>query len=133
PPPLRDRPEDIPTLAHHFLQKVSSAGAQPIRGFVPETMGLLQRYSWPGNVRELENAIERAVSLAHGPLILPEDLPESVRDFKPLSVIQTGSASTEALITLEEMEKRYLARVLRETGGNKVRAAKILGIDRRTL
>lgn len=132
-PPLRDRPEDIPMLAHHFLQKVSSAGAQPIRGFVPETMGLLQRYPWPGNVRELENAIERAVSLAHGPLILPEDLPESIRDFKPLSEIQAGPASPEALVTLDEMEKRYLVRVLRETGGNKVRAAKILGIDRRTL
>ncbi|MES4786014.1 MAG: two-component system response regulator, partial [Nitrospiraceae bacterium] len=132
-PPLRDRKEDIPLLVEHFLDKHRyTPGAPPAR-ISEEALSSLMQYDWPGNVRELENAIERAVSLAHGPLILPEDLPESVRDFKPLSVIQTGSASTEALITLEEMEKRYLARVLRETGGNKVRAAKILGIDRRTL
>jgi DNA-binding NtrC family response regulator len=127
-PPLRERREDIPMLAHHFLQKVSSANGLPVRGFVPETMALLERYHWPGNVRELENVIERTVSLVPGPLIMPDDLPEEVRkaDAPPVG-------GDEALLTLEEVEKRHLHRVLRATGGNKVRAAKILGIDRRTL
>ena len=127
-PPLRERREDIPMLAHHFLQKASSANSQPVRGFVPETMALLERYAWPGNVRELENVVERTVSLAPGPLIMPDDLPETVRKAE---AAPTGGA--EALLSLDEVEKRHLNRVLRETDGNKVRAAKILGIDRRTL
>lgn len=127
-PPLRERREDIPMLAHHFLQKASSANDQPVRGFVPETMALLERYHWPGNVRELENVIERTVSLAPGPLIMPDDLPEAVRKAEP-----APTGGDESLLSLADVEKRHLARVLRETGGNKVRAAKILGIDRRTL
>ena len=135
-PPLRERREDIPTLAHHFLQKFSGANAQPMRGFIPETLTLLQCYPWPGNVRELENVIERAVSLAHGPLILPEDLPEIIRKAGtgPLGGrAGTVSGRDDALVTLDEMAKQHLVKVLGETGGNKVRAAKILGIDRRTL
>jgi DNA-binding NtrC family response regulator len=127
-PPLRERREDIPMLAHHFLQKVSAANNQPVRGFVPETMALLERYHWPGNVRELENVIERTVSLAPGPLIMPDDLPEAVRKAEPVPV-----GGDEGLLSLDEVGKRHLIKVLRETGGNKVRAAKILGIDRRTL
>jgi DNA-binding NtrC family response regulator len=133
-PPLRERREDIPMLAHHFLQKFSG-GNKPIRGFVPDTMTLLQRYHWPGNVRELENVIERAVSLSHGPLVLPDDLPEVVRT---AGAVESEASRREAqdksqLPTLEEMEKQYLMRVLREVGGNKVKAARVLGIDRRTL
>ncbi len=127
-PPLRERREDIPMLAHHFLHKVSSGNNQTIRGFVPETMALLERYHWPGNVRELENVIERTVSLAHGPLIMPDDLPETVRKAEA-----AGAGGNESLLSLDEVEKRHLNRVLRETDGNKVRAARILGIDRRTL
>jgi transcriptional regulator with PAS, ATPase and Fis domain len=127
-PPLRERRQDIPMLAHHFLQKVSVANNQPVRGFVPETMALLERYRWPGNVRELENVIERTVSLAPGPLIMPDDLPETVRKAEAAS-----PRHDEGLLTLEEVEKRHLIKVLRETGGNKVQAAKVLGIDRRTL
>jgi DNA-binding NtrC family response regulator len=135
-PPLRERREDIPMLAQHFLQKFAAANAQPIRGFIPDTMALLQRYHWPGNVRELENVIERAVSLAHGPLVLPEDLPETIRTAGagPLDdKVGKASERDDTLATLDEMAKRHLVRVLEETGGNKVRAAKILGIDRRTL
>ena len=65
-------------LAHHFLQKYAKQSLR-VRGFLPETMALLKRYQWPGNVRELENAVERAVFLSHGPLLLPEDLPEPIR------------------------------------------------------
>ncbi len=135
-PSLVDRREDIPMLAHHFLQKFAGDAAHPVKGFLPETIALLKHYRWPGNVRELENAIERAVSLSHGPLIMPEDLPEAIRqgqagaeDLKP----GKEAESVEAMLTLEEVEKRHLVRVLKETKGNKVKAAKILGIDRRTL
>ncbi|TLY16535.1 MAG: sigma-54-dependent Fis family transcriptional regulator [Nitrospirae bacterium] len=135
-PPLRERREDIPVLAHHFFQKFSRGSTRPITGFVPGTLALLQRYHWPGNVRELENAIERAVSLSHGPLVLPDDLPEAIRNAGASSSedrVGRGSGKEEALLTLDEVEKRHLMKVLRETGGNKARAAKILGIDRRTL
>jgi len=135
-PPLRDRREDIPMLAHHFLQQCSGGDSPAIRGFLPETMACLQRYGWPGNVRELENVIERVVSLSRGPLVLPSDLPEAVRQIGAGSTVGSAgdtAGQSGALPTLEEMEKRYLQQVLQETGGNKVQAAKILGIDRRTL
>lgn len=134
-PCLAERQEDIPMLAHHFLQKYAKHGSH-VRGFTPETMALLKRYHWPGNVRELENAVERAVSLSHGPLLLPEDLPEAIRadpDPSAMHKESRGDADSEALLTLDEVEKRHLSRVLKETRGNKVKAAKILGIDRRTL
>lgn len=135
-PSLAERREDIPMLVHHFLQKCAAGTKHAVRGVLPETMALLTDYRWPGNVRELENAIERAVSLSHGPLLTPEDLPNVIRQRA-----STGgearhllaNSHNEASLTLEEVEKRHLIRVLKETNGNKVRAAKILGIDRRTL
>lgn len=135
-PSLAQRREDITMLAHHFLQKYAGTGASQVKGFLPETITLLRQYHWPGNVRELENAVERAVSLSHGPLLLPEDLPEAVRGGAQAgepSTAASGEADSDALLTLDELEKRHLARVLKETKGNKVKAAKILGIDRRTL
>ena len=134
-PSLTERQEDIPMLAHHFLQKCAAGTTTAVRGFHPDTMDLLKRYRWPGNVRELENAIERAVSLSHGPLLTPDDLPAAIRqtpihaDAKP----ESPEAAEPVCLTLEEVEKRHLVRVLKETKGNKVKAAKILGIDRRTL
>jgi two-component system response regulator AtoC len=133
-PSLVDRKEDIPMLAHHFLQKYVGGTPSGVRGFLPETMALLREYRWPGNVRELENAVERAVSLSHGPLVTPDDLPESIRTAAPLEAKATSvSEGDEVCLTLEEVEKRHLIRVLKEMKGNKVKAAKILGIDRRTL
>lgn len=135
-PSLRDRREDIPMLVHHFLQKCAAGTDHVVRGVSPEAMALLTDYRWPGNVRELENAIERAVSLSHGPLLMPEDLPESIRQGSS-SVTEVRdpilNSHDEAYLTLEEVEKRHLVRVLREMKGNKVKAAKTLGIDRRTL
>jgi transcriptional regulator with PAS, ATPase and Fis domain len=134
-PSLTERQEDIPMLAHYFLQKCATGTTTPVRGFHPDTMELLNRYRWPGNVRELENAIERAVSLSHGPLLTPDDLPAAIRqapiyaDAKP----ESPDATEPVCLTLEEVEKRHLVRVLKETKGNKVKASKILGIDRRTL
>lgn len=135
-PSLSERREDIPTLAYHFLQKYAG-GAAHVKGILPDTMALLKQYAWPGNVRELENAIERAVSLSHGPLLLPEDLPEPIRrQSEPVKQgrdAKTGESEDESLLTLDEVEKRHLVRVLNKTGGNKVKASKVLGIDRRTL
>jgi transcriptional regulator with PAS, ATPase and Fis domain len=133
-PSLAERREDIPMLAHHFLQKCAAGSSSMVRGLLPDTMALLKQYRWPGNVRELENAIERAVSLSHGPLLTPEDLPEAIRH--GVTADAEGKAvrpEEEVCLTLEEVEKRHLIRVLKETKGNKVKAAKILGIDRRTL
>jgi DNA-binding NtrC family response regulator len=123
-------------LAHHFLQKCAAGSRGGVRGLLPETMAFLKQYHWPGNVRELENAIERAVSLSHGPLLTPDDLPDAIRHSAGAEVGTKPPRTdydNEASLTLEEVEKRHLARVLRETRGNKVKAAKILGIDRRTL
>lgn len=136
-PSLAERREDIPMLVHHFLQKCAAGAKHAVRGVLPETMALLTDYRWPGNVRELENVIERAVSLSQGPLLTPEDLPDVIRQQR-VSAGAEGrhlpvNSHDEASLTLEEVEKRHLIRVLRETNGNKVRAAKILGIDRRTL
>jgi transcriptional regulator with PAS, ATPase and Fis domain len=135
-PSLVDRREDIPMLVHHFLQKCAASTDHAVRGVLPETMALLTQYRWPGNVRELENAIERAVSLSHGPLLTPEDLPEVIRQSATTEAdarLSQTDQLNEVCLTLEEVEKRHLTRVLKETKGNKVRAAKILGIDRRTL
>ncbi|HEY5627851.1 MAG TPA: sigma 54-interacting transcriptional regulator, partial [Nitrospira sp.] len=134
-PSLMERREDIPMLAHHFLQKCGAGAPRVVRGIHPDTMALLKQYRWPGNVRELENAIERAMSLSHGPLLTPEDLPEAVSQAVAASDQKTEmpEVGDEASLSLEEVEKRHLVRVLKETKGNKVKAAKILGIDRRTL
>lgn len=134
-PSLKEREEDIPMLAHHFLQKCAAGTTTAVRGFHPDTMECLKRYRWPGNVRELENAIERAVSLSHGPLLTPDDLPSSIRQAPSPAEQKSDMTDTgeSVYLTLEEVEKRHLMRVLKETKGNKVKAAKILGIDRRTL
>jgi transcriptional regulator with PAS, ATPase and Fis domain len=135
-PSLVDRREDIPMLVHHFLQKCAAGTGHAVRGVLPDTMALLTQYRWPGNVRELENAIERAVSLSHGPLLTPEDLPEVIRlgaSAEAETSVASGDPLADVYLTLEEVEKRHLIRVLKETKGNKVKAAKILGIDRRTL
>lgn len=135
-PPLRERREDVPMLAHHFLRKFAGGAVRPLQGFVQDTMDLLAGYAWPGNVRELEHAIERAVSLAHGPFVLPEDLPEVVRKAARRDD-QVGGAPGRSeetpLMSLDEVTRRHLIRILQETGGNKARAARVLGVDRRTL
>lgn len=135
-PPLAERREDIPILVHHFFEKYRTGSPHGVHGVLPKTMAFLTQYRWPGNVRELENAIERAVSLSHGPLLTPEDLPEVIRQSATTEAdarISQVDQLNEAYLTLEEVEKRHLTRVLKETKGNKVKAAKILGIDRRTL
>ncbi len=127
-PSLRERKEDIPLLAQHFLQKYNQRRKRSIAGISPEAMQLLCSYHWPGNVRELENVIERAVVIEEGTQITPESLPSHLRtEEKP------GLSPSSDIPTLEQMEKEHITRTLLATGGNRSRAAQILGIDRKTL
>ena len=128
-PPLRERKEDIPFLANHFLQKFSEENHKDISHLSPEALEILNRYSWPGNVRELEHTVERAVIFSIHPMILPEDLPKKLFEESKAPEILIP----EKPLSLRELEKRYALKVLQETGGNKKKASEILGIDRVTL
>jgi DNA-binding NtrC family response regulator len=127
-PDLKDRQEDIPLLANHFVQKFGQESNPGIREISKEAMAILLSHAWPGNVRELENVIERAVTLGRGPAIQPGDLPPHLAGgANPLE----RAFAKEA--TLEDLEKDYIAMILHRTRGHQIRAASILGIDRRTL
>jgi two-component system response regulator AtoC len=128
-PPLRERSEDIPLLADHFLRKYAAENQKPLFRASPESIDILIRYRWPGNVRELENVLERAATLSRSHVILPEDLPRRLQ----LEPSQLSLSSLPSRIPLSELEKLYIQKVLEEMGGNKKKAADILGIDRRTL
>jgi DNA-binding NtrC family response regulator len=130
-PPLCERSFDIPLLVEHFVNKATEAAKRPPLDVSSETLAILTAYSWPGNVRELENAIERAVAFARGPAITPDDLPERVRTSGSASALI--ARSVEQNMTIREVEREYILEVLRRTGGNKSRAAELLGLDRKTL
>ncbi len=131
-PPLRERPEDIPVLAGQFLRLYAEKNGKSVAGFTPEAMDLLVRHDWPGNVRELQNAAERAVILCLGDRITPRELPPVLGG--------PGAPPTEAPATpepgpptLKDAERELILRTLEKTGGNRTRAARILGISRQTL
>jgi DNA-binding NtrC family response regulator len=143
-PPLRERREDIPLLAEHFASRhAGDRGAS----LTTEAREALLLWDWPGNVRELDNAVARALALNPGGTILPEDLPELVRQRweeehgtparLPSSITPPLVALADPLTadrpTLETLGRRYAERILKEQGGNKTRAAEVLGIDRKTL
>jgi len=130
-PPLRERPFDIPLLIEHFVNKAAEAAKKPPLDVSSEALAVLTAYSWPGNVRELENAIERAVAFARGAVLTPDDLPERVRTSGSASALI--ARSVEQNLTMREVEREYILEVLRRTGGNKSRAAELLGLDRKTL
>src|SRR2546425_312159 len=127
-PPLRERREDLPLLAQHFLRKYAPESGKAILGFAPGTLELPAAYPWPGNVRQLQHVVERAVALSSSGMILADDLPTEIRaeTLAPPELPKTR-------MTLDELKRWYVNRALEETGGNKVRAAELLGIDRRTL
>ncbi len=131
-PPLRARGNDVLMLAQRFIERFAERHGVSVRGLTPEAAEQLLRHPWPGNVRELMNAIERAVALARDELIDIADLPERVREAER-SRMDFAADNAEDLVTLEELERRYIARVLEATGGNKSQAARLLGIDRKTL
>jgi len=131
-PALRDRPEDILDLAEHFLARIASKAGKEVRGFHETARKALLAYGWPGNVRELENVVERAVALTENALVQSEDLPAIVRERRATSEDELGAAVARGL-TLDELEREYIKRVLAAESGNKTRAAQRLGLDRKTL
>lgn len=131
-PPLRSRGADILLLAQDFVRRISERDGRPIRGIDPECARRLLEYSWPGNVRELANVVERAVALARYDLITTNELPDRIRQFAPSHVIVAGDAP-EDFVKIEEVERRYIIRVLEATNGHRTKTAQILGLDRKTL
>jgi DNA-binding NtrC family response regulator len=127
-PPLRERKADLPLLLNYFLEKHATKQHR-FTNIAQETLEALENYSFPGNVRELENIVERALALGSGETMTPDLLPEEVRI--PSASLQ--NPQTSHLMTLEEMERHYIADILAAVGGNKTRAAAILGIDRVSL
>jgi len=128
-PSLREREEDIPLLASHFLGKFASKNGKRIKGFTPEAMDRLLKHHWPGNVRELENAVERAVVLARGDYVSERELPPALSG-------GTGEGRSEggfANLTLEELERLAILDALDAAGGNKSEATRRLGITRKTM
>ncbi len=130
-PPLRERKEDIPLLADYFLSQYREKNNRDIKGFTPRAMDLLVRYDWPGNVRELENVVERGVILCRGDFLTPEELPLALQTLDKMSIEE--ESEIPAGYSLSEMEKRLILKTLEQTGGNRTKAAELLGISRRTL
>ena len=131
-PPLRDRGMDVLRLAEHYLQQYAKRLGRTITGIEPGAAQKLLDYDWPGNVRELSNYIERAVTLSQGSEIRIGDLPDKVRRYE-MSSIPVQDTMPQQIITLHELQERYIENVLRTVQGNKTQAAKLLGLDRRTL
>ncbi len=123
-PPLRERPDDIIPLSHHFLEVYRKKAQKEIKGFTPEAVKALLNHLWPGNVRELENSVERGAILARSPYITSQDLS---LELPPFEVGYGGG------ITLKELQRRYILSVLERHGGNQAKAARVLGIGRNTL
>jgi DNA-binding NtrC family response regulator len=126
-PPLRERKADIPLLVNTFLEKFSDP-ARPIHTISEDAMRRIVAYDWPGNIRELENAIERAVALGSGPILHVGDLPSNLQYNAPEKI-----SDTDELVPLEVLERRAIFRALQETSGDKLAAARLLGIGKTTL
>jgi two-component system response regulator HydG len=131
-PPLRARGNDVLVLAQHFVKKFAERMGKGVAGISSEAAKKLVEYDWPGNVRQLENSMERAVTLTRFEQITVEDLPERISRYEG-SRVTLGDVDSEHMLTLEQLEKRYIERVLKAAQGNKTQAAKLLGVDRRTL
>jgi DNA-binding NtrC family response regulator len=127
-PRMTDRREDMPLLQRYFLEKFAAEFKKPVTGITRRAQTRMGLYSWPGNVRELENVIGNACMMADGPVIDLEDLPEQLRG-TPGDI----DGQDETLISLEELQRRHMMRVLERVGGNKSQAAEILGISRATI
>jgi two-component system response regulator PilR (NtrC family) len=134
-PSLREKPEDIPALAEHFLEKYRTLVGKPIRSISKAAMECLERYDWPGNVRQLENVVERAVALEASDQIGPESLPAEVRTGgsarpEPDVVLPDGGIDLE--LHLEALRRRYMVEALHRSAGVQTRAAELLGMTFRS-
>lgn len=140
-PPLRERGNDVLLLAQHFLERFSRESGKAVSGVSSEVARRLLDYHWPGNVRELSNTIERAVALTDHDRLIVDDLPAKLRNYEPLapgaSTEERGppaaAMSPDQLVSLQDLEREHIERVLAAVDGNKARAARILGLDRKTL
>ena len=135
-PPLRERREDIPLLADHFLAKYSEQMGKHVTSISQDALQFMLRYDWPGNIRELENTIERAVALESTPAVLPESLPPAIRGDSPRGAGQSADGLPDSGFDLEahvkEIERGYIAEALKRAGGVQVRAAELLGMSFRS-
>jgi DNA-binding NtrC family response regulator len=131
-PPLRERGGDILLLAQHMLEKISKRTTKPVPRITSEAARKLLDYNWPGNVRELENCMERATAICTNGEIVVENLPGKVQHHT-VTRLELDTTTPTEMITLEEMERRYVRQVLTSVNGNKTHAARVLGIDRRSL
>ena len=131
-PALRERSSDVLKLAAHFLKTACERSAKGPLELSPQVADRLMAYDWPGNVRELENCIERAVALARFDHLTVEDLPEKIRAYRADRFVMAANEVDE-ILTIDEIERRYIIRVIKLLNGNKARAAQLLGLDRRTL
>jgi len=135
-PPLNERREDIPILTDYFITKLEGEMGKEIRGVNHQALELIVSYSWPGNVRELKNVLERAMILAKGDIIVPEDLPLELR--KDVGHLRVAAADEkwmdrDGFLPLADVERNYILTVLHEKGGNKSKTSRILGVSRSTL
>jgi len=126
-PPLRNRSDDIPLLIHHFVKEVSTQYGRDISGFDAKSMKLLCEYSWPGNVRELRNTVERHIALADDAVLTVKDMPNHIQ------LASSNGGIDSDLPTLEELEKRYIVKVLEQHAGNREKTAMTLNINKSTL
>jgi two-component system response regulator HydG len=131
-PPLRARGDDVLLLAQYFTSLHAARCGKSVNGLSAAVAQKLRAYDWPGNVRELQNCIERAITFARYDTLLVDDLPDHIRDHRSTDLTISGIDAVDRL-TLEEVERRYILRVLKQTNGSKKRAADLLGLDRRTL
>ena len=131
-PPLRSRGTDSLLIANHFAKQFSKRGNKECAGVAESTAERLLNYSWPGNIRELRNVIERAVALTRHDQLVVEDLPEKIRNFQSRQFLIDGTDPAE-LLPMEDIERRYILHVLDSVANNKSTAARILGLDRKTL
>jgi two-component system, NtrC family, response regulator AtoC len=130
-PPLRMRGNDVLLLAQHFVRIFADKGRKEVTGLATAAAEKLLAYGWPGNVRELQNVIERAVALTRYAQLTTEDLPEKV--LHPTTATSAAEADESVLVPMEDIERQHILRVLRAVGGHRTQAAKILGLDRKTL
>ena len=129
-PPLRARGNDVLELAQHFIEQAARRLGREVKGFSRPVAERLLRYDWPGNIRELANSMERAVALTRFSELTVDDLPEKLRDYR---VTRNVLDAVPEMVSLEEVERLHIERVLKSVDGNKSKAANILGVDRRTL
>ena len=131
-PPLRARGNDVLILAQHYIEQYAARSGKRVTGLSPAAAERLLTYAWPGNVRELQNCIERAVALTQYEQIAVDDLPEKIRHYHRSHVVVASDDPSE-LVSMEEVERRYILRVMEAMGSNKTLAARVLGFDRKTL